>query len=100
MTAFGSFETDREIYSGPTYTVYSARKAGDLKAEYAIKVFSIHRVGSEIEAAADLTPLMEDIEQSCVDRVAVQQKAAAASKYVTPVLESGHDERGVRHSRR
>jgi len=53
MASFGSFETDREVYSGPTYTVYSARKEGDPKTEYAIKVFSLHQSGLEPESGSN-----------------------------------------------
>jgi hypothetical protein len=95
MASFGSFETEREVYSGPTYTVYSARKQGDPKTEYAIKVFSVHHIGLEPESAEQLDPLLSDIEKACVDRVAVQQKAAASSKFVAPIFETGRDERGV-----
>ncbi len=95
MASFGSFETDREVYSGPIYTVYSARKSGDPRTEYAIKVFSIHRVGIEAEAAAELDPLLSGLERLCADRVAVQQQAAAGSEFVSPIFETGQDERGV-----
>jgi hypothetical protein len=95
MASFGSFEVEREVYSGPTYTVYSARKSGDPKTEYAIKVFSVHHIGLEPESATQLDPLLTDIEKACVDRIAIQQKAAAASKFVAPIFETGRDERGV-----
>src|SRR5947209_5855042 len=95
MASFGSFETEREIYSGPTYTVYSARKQGDPKTEYAIKVFSVHHFNLEAESAAQLDPLLGDIERACVERVAIQQTAAPASKFIAPIFETGRDERGV-----
>jgi hypothetical protein len=95
MATFGSFETERETYSGPTYTVYSAKKLGDPKTEYAVKVFSVHHIGLEPESAAQLDPLLSDIEGTCVARIAVQQKAAASSKFVASILETGSDERGV-----
>jgi hypothetical protein len=95
MASFGSFETERETYSGPTYTVYTAKKQGDPKAEYAVKVFSVHHIGLEPESATQLDPLLSDIEGACVARIAIQQKAAAASKFVAPIFETGSDERGV-----
>jgi hypothetical protein len=95
MASFGSFETERETYSGPTYTVYSAKKQGDPKTDYAVKVFSVHHIGLEAESATQLDPLLSDIENACVQRIGVQQKAAEASKLVAPILETGSDERGV-----
>jgi hypothetical protein len=95
MASFGSFETERETYSGPTYTVYSAKKQGEAKAEYAIKVFSVHQISLEPESAQELDPLLSDIERACVERIAIQQKAAATSKFVATIFETGRDERGV-----
>ena len=95
MASFGSFETERETYSGPTYTVYSAKKQGEAKAEYAIKVFSVHQISLEPESAEQLDPLLSDIERACVERIATQQKAAASSKFIAPIFETGRDERGV-----
>src|SRR6266850_1517592 len=65
MASFGSFETERETYSGPTYTVYSAKKQGDPTTEYAIKVFSVHHLGLEPESETQLDPLLSDIERTC-----------------------------------
>jgi len=95
MASFGSFETERETYSGPTYTVYSAKKQGDPTTEYAIKVFSVHHIGLEPESETQLDPLLSDIERACVERIALQGKAAAASKFVAATFETGRDERGV-----
>jgi hypothetical protein len=95
MASFGSFETERETYSGPTYTVYSARKQGDPTTEYAVKVFSVHHIGLEPESETQLDPLLSDIERSCVERIAIQGKAAASSKFVAATFETGRDERGV-----
>jgi len=100
MASFGSFETDREIYSGPTYTVYGAKKSGDPTTDYVIKVFSIPRSSFGFEAAEDLDPLISDIERSCAERIALQQKTAASSKFVSVVLETGQDERGVWYATR
>lgn len=95
MASFGSFESEREVYSGATYTVYSAKKQGDSKTEYAIKVFSVHHISLEPESAAQLDPLLSDIERACVERIAIQEKAAASSKLVATIFETGRDERGV-----
>ena len=95
MASFGSFEIEREVYSDAIYTVYSARKPGDPESQYAIKVFSIQRASFEAEIAADLESLLGDIERSRVSAIEVQKKGAAASAFITPVFESGYDERGV-----
>src|SRR6266446_424858 len=95
MASFGSFETVRVVYSGPAYTVYSAKKSGDPKTEYAIKLFNVRRQELESEAEAALDPLIRDVERACVERIAVQQRAAAGSKLISAILETGQDERGV-----
>jgi len=95
MASFGSFETEREIYSGPTYTVYGAKKQGDPKTEYAIKVFSVHHLSFGAGSAIELDPLLSDIERAYVERIAIQQKAAPSSKFVATIFETGRDERGV-----
>src|SRR5262249_12688567 len=95
MATFGSFETERETYSGPTYTVYSARKQGDPTTEYAVKVFSVHHIGLEPESETQLDPLLSDIERACVERIAIQGKAAASPRFVAATFERGRDERGV-----
>ena len=95
MPSFGSFETDREVYSDPIYTVYTARKAGEPGTDYAVKVFSIERGGLEAGTATDLEELFGDIERSRLDGIGVQERGAAASAFVAPVLDKGQDERGV-----
>src|SRR5712691_1285986 len=100
MASFGSFQIEREVYSGSTYTVYSARKPDEPQTEYALKVFSIHRSDFDAETATELNPLISDIERACVERIAVQQQAAAASEFITPVFETGRDERGVWYATR
>src|SRR5713226_9359959 len=89
MAFFGSFETDREIYSDPIYTVYGAKKPGDQTSEYAVKVFSIHQVGLEAETTMDLEPLLSEIERTRLKGIELQAKAAANSVNIAPVLESG-----------
>jgi hypothetical protein len=95
MALFGSFQTEREVYSNPIYTVYSARKAGDAKTEYAVKVFSIQQVGFDPETTTELAPLLVDIESSRSQSIGVQEKASAGSRFIAPVLEKGQDERGI-----
>ena len=100
MAQFGSFETEREVYSDPIYTVYSAKKTGDPRGQYALKVFSIQRVGFDPETAADLAPLLVDIESARVQCVDLQARGAAISKNIAPVFEKGQDERGVWYAAR
>src|SRR5262249_43283594 len=95
MASFGSFEIEREIYSGPAYTVYSAKKSGDPKSKYAVKVFNGRRQPLEPDSARDLDPLLRDVEGACVERIALQERAGRSSKNVSPILESGQDDRGV-----
>jgi hypothetical protein len=100
MALFGSFETEREVYSDPIYRVYSARRSGEPKVDYALKVFSIQQIGFEPEAAQDLAPLLVDIEGSRLQSIEVQAQGAATSKCIAPVFEKGHDERGVWYATR
>ena len=100
MASFGSFETDREVYSDPIYTVYAARKSGDSKSEYAVKVFSIDRINTDPENAPELEALLVDLARTRVECIALQEKAAANSVFIAPVLETGQDERGVWYATR
>jgi hypothetical protein len=100
MASFGSFETEREVYSDPIYTVYSARKAGDPKSEYAVKVFSIQRAGFDPQTTNDLAPLLVDIEDARSNCLEMQAKGAAQSAFIAPVFEQGRDDRGVWYATR
>ena len=100
MALFGSFETEREVYSDPIYTVFSAKKSGDATSDYAVKVFSIQRVEFDPETSTDLAPLLLDIESARMQCIDVQARGAAASKFIAPVLEKGQDERGVWYATR
>jgi hypothetical protein len=100
MALFGSFETEREVYSDPIYTVYSAKKSGDAKSEYAVKVFSIQRVEFDPETTSDLAPLLLDIESARLQCIELQARGAAASKFIAPVFEKGQDDRGVWYATR
>ncbi len=99
MALFGSFETEREVYSDPIYTVYSARKPGDT-GHYAIKVFSIQRAGFEAETATELAPLLLDFESARLQCIDLQAKGAAASRFISPIFEHGQDDRGVWYATR
>jgi len=94
MAAFGSFETDREVFATPLYTVYSARKAGD-SARYAVKLFSAQRLGLDTELAGEFAPQPADLQTARLQALAIQERGAAGSRYIEPILEKGHDERGV-----
>jgi len=95
MALFGSFETEREVYSDPIYTVYGARRPGEAKSEYAVKLFSIQRVGFDEETTIELAPLLLDIESARLQCIELQNQGAGASKCIAPVFEKGQDERGV-----
>lgn len=95
MASFGSFETDREIDSGPSHTIYSARKAGEARPDYLVKVFHILPGDALGEGAAELDSLLADLQRASLQRVALQEQAAAASPFIAPVIESGQDDRGV-----
>jgi hypothetical protein len=99
MASFGSFETVREVYSDPIYTVFFARKSGDPVTEYAVKVFRLP--ASQLEA--ELTghaPSREELEKARLDSLSVQERAAANSRLIAPVLERGNDDRGVWYATR
>jgi hypothetical protein len=99
MALFGSFETGREVYSDPGYTVFSAHKQGDSLTEYALKVFRFPV--SELEAElAGQTASREELEQTRLNSLAVQESAAAASRFVAPIFEKGKNERGVWYATR
>jgi hypothetical protein len=95
MALFGSFETEREVFSDPTYTVYSARKRGDTKPDYAVKVFAVQGVGFDPQTADDLAPLLVDLEGARNQSIEVQAQGASASRFIAPIFEKGQDDRGV-----
>lgn len=95
MALFGSFETEREVYSDPIYTVYGAKRSGETKADYAVKVFSIQRVGFDEDTSTELAPLLLDIESARLQCIELQSRGAGASKCIAPVFDKGQDERGV-----
>ncbi len=97
MEPFGPFEAGREIDSANGATVYRAKKAGDAKGEYIVKLFS---PGSAMPpdsggAESELDPLLQDLVRAFSDRVSLQKQAAEGSPYFVPVLASGQDKRGA-----
>ncbi len=99
MALFGSFETEREVYSDPIYAVYLARKSGDPGGEYAVKVFRLP--ANDLEAQLTGQPLSrEQLEQARRKSVSLQELAATGSRFISPVLERGQDERGVWYATR
>ncbi len=97
MEIFGPFETGRLLDSGGGAMVYEAKKEGDRKGRYAVKVFSLeHAVeGAPTEEAAELAPLFHDIAETFTQRINVQKQAAEGCPYVAPILGGGQDERGI-----
>src|SRR5215472_15821112 len=99
MPAFGSFETVQEVYSDPTYTVYTAHQRGDPAGEYAVKSFRLRL--SELEAQlAGRNATADELEQALLNSVDVQERAAAGSSFIAPILERGHDEHRVWYATR
>ena len=94
MASFGNFETEREVYSDAIHTVYSAKRRGE-ETTYALKVFSIQRIGFEDETRTELESLLGDLERSRIKSIEIQRKGAEGSRFVAPVLETSYDERGV-----
>jgi len=84
MTAFGSYETVREISRSGFSTVFSARATrGDTADKYAVKVFQ------PIAGAADKTSLQSE-SQLFLEAAGIQQKLATHSAgYWAPIHETG-----------
>jgi hypothetical protein len=97
MEIFGPFETGRLLDSGGGATVYEARKEGDRKGRYAVKVFSLDQLVPEDQQAAseDLTSLFRDIGATYTEHINVQKQAAEGARCVAPILATGQDERGI-----
>src|SRR4051812_7973068 len=90
MASYGSFETNREIASGQGSAVFSAHSGGENANTYAVKVFSLQSYLGE-ESRENLATLLEDLNRSFAERVALQKKAAEVSKHVAPIFDSGSD---------
>src|SRR5262245_50585285 len=89
MPTFGPYETTREIASGHGCIVYSARKAGEEKDSYVVKVFALEEFVSD-EARPELDPLLEDFNRT-FNRSIELQKRAAGSPHVAPILDVGQE---------
>ena len=98
MATFGSFETEREVYSDLIYAVYNARKTDDPNGEYAVKVFRLPDRGLESEIAPGAR--RDELERDRLSSILVQQQAAATSAFVAPILETGNDSRGLWYATR
>src|SRR5205085_1041947 len=99
MAAFGSFDTEQEVYSDPTYTVYTARRRGDPTGDFAVKVFRI-RLGDLEAKLAGQSVQAQEREQALRQSVNLQELAAAGSQCIAPVLERGRDENGIWYATR
>jgi hypothetical protein len=97
MELFGPFEAGRVMDSGNGATVYEAKKEGDAKGKYVVKVFSPDRLVAEEaeQVRSELDPLFKDLGASFTTRVNLQKKAAEGSRNFAPILAAGHDERGA-----
>src|SRR5216683_4332444 len=102
MGAYGSFETDRELSSAQGARVYRARQTGvSAGDDFVVKVFSLESlIGPDQQTRSDLDPLLADLSQAFTRRIELQRQAAAESKRIAPILETGKDERGVWYATR
>jgi len=102
MGAYGSFETDRELSSAQGARVYRARQTGvSAGDDFVVKVFSLDSlIGPDQQTRSDLAPLLADLSQAFTRRIELQRQAAAVSKRIAPILETGKDERGVWYATR
>src|SRR4051812_26408130 len=94
MERYGSYEVVRELGSGYGTVVYAARRTGETETAFAIKVFSLDPLVGEPDSQAELNPLLQDLDHSFSTCIDTQQKAAAASARVAPILEHGEIEHG------
>lgn len=94
MPSYGSYETTREIASGHGAVVYSARKAGDAKDNYAVKVFALEPFIDDQDARQELDQLVDQFNQTFTRSIEVQKRAAQSSRNVAPILEVGRESRG------
>ena len=99
MVAFGSFSTEREVYSDPNCTVYTARRRGDPQSEYVVKVFRL-RPGDEAAQLAGSSVQPDERARALVQSIELQAQASAVSQNIAPVFERGQDERTVWYATR
>ena len=94
MPSYGSYETTREIASGHGSVVYSARKAGESKDNYAVKVFALEPFIDDQDARQELDQLVDQFNQTFTRSIEIQKRAAQSSRNVAPVFEVGREMRG------
>jgi Sulfatase-modifying factor enzyme 1/PEGA domain len=93
MPAYGPYETTREIASGHGFIVYAARKAGESKDNYAVKVFALDSfISADAEDRPELDPLVADFDRTFNRSVELQKQAAAVSRCIAPILDVGREE--------
>jgi hypothetical protein len=91
MPTYGSYETTRELASGHGSVVYSARKAGEAKDNYAVKVFSLESYIGDDESRTELNPLVAEVGRTFTRSVEIQKQAAASSRNVAPIFAIGRE---------
>src|SRR5687768_18428577 len=93
MPSYGPYETTRELASGHGSVVYSARKAGETKDNYAIKVFSLEPfLGGNEEDRTQLDALVAEVSRTFTRSVEIQKRAAASSRNVAPIFDVGQEQ--------
>ena len=94
---FGPFTVTGEIDSANGATVYRAKREGDHKRDYVVKLFSPARLmaADKGEVSSELDPLFQDIGRAFTSQVNLQKGAAEVSSYFVPILAAGHDHRGA-----
>src|ERR1043166_1049922 len=96
MPAYGPYESTREIASGHGSVVYSARKTGESKDNYAVKVFALDPfLGGGEDLPSELDPLVAEFKRTFRRSVELQKKAAQVSAHVAPILDVGHEARSA-----
>ena len=94
MPSYGPYETTREIASGHGAVVYSARKAGESKDNYAVKVFALEPFIDDQDARQELDQLVDQFNQTFTRSIDTQKRAAQSSRNIAPVFEVGREMRG------
>ena len=93
MPAYGPYETTREIASGHGFIVYAARKAGEARDHYAVKVFALDSfISADAEDQTELDRLVAEFDRTFNRSVELQKQAAAVSRCVAPILQVGREE--------
>ena len=79
MESYGSYETSREIASGPGSAVFAAVKHGESAVQFAIKVVSESAASDDVFAPTHPADAGGNAVEDFLDSVEIQKKAAAAS---------------------